>query len=110
VRAVFPSFEGRRVLLRAAPLRYDLENSTEPSSRQAYEVLKTERDLATFVDGLKTVESGVSPAGREPSAGGKVGLPDLQSSGAVRIALAATFAIVVFFVTLVGLAKVFAQP
>ncbi len=73
--------------------------------------MKTDRDLASFVDDLKAVrpQPHVVHKGHEPAP--RQERPARQSSfdaaGTLRIVVAAAFALVVFFVTLAGLALYF---
>jgi hypothetical protein len=63
--------------------------------------------LATFVEGLKTVESESVPKRREKVIRGTFDFPEVPRGATFRYLFAGAFALIVFLVTLVGLAKYF---
>lgn len=73
--------------------------------------MKTDRDLASFVEGLKVVEpqprvvhKGHEPAPRHERAARPIAF---DAAGTLRIAIAAAFALIVFFLTMAGLSIYF---
>jgi hypothetical protein len=71
--------------------------------------LKSDPDLATFLEGLKTAspERAKRQKRRESVIRGTFALPEVDRANTFRIVLAGTVAILVFFATLVGLARYF---
>jgi hypothetical protein len=72
--------------------------------------LKSDPDLATFLEGLKAVEPQAAPKRREVAIRGTFELPKVDAAGTFRYVIAATFATIVFFGTVVGLVKFFHLP
>lgn len=72
--------------------------------------LRSDRDLATFVDGLKTVKAEPGPKRRGSAIRGTFDFPAVSRAGTFRIAVAAVVALAVFVATLVGLTKYFQTP
>jgi hypothetical protein len=75
-------------------------------------VLKSDPDLATFLEGLKTAspEQAKKPKRRESVIRGTFALPEVDRANTFRIVLAGTVAVLVFFATLVGFVQFFHQP
>lgn len=71
--------------------------------------MKSDRDLATFLEGLKAAapEQAKKPKRRENVIRGTFALPEVDRANTFRVVLAGTVAILVFFATLVGLARYF---
>jgi hypothetical protein len=72
--------------------------------------LQTDRDLATFVDGLRAVAPIVAPKRRRAAGRGRFALPAFSRESTFRIFVAGAFAAIVFFGTIAWFANHLQQP
>ncbi len=72
--------------------------------------MKSDKDLATFLEGLRGVEPQAAPKRREAVIRGSFEFPKVDAAGTFRYVVAATFATIVFFGTVIGLVKLFHLP
>jgi hypothetical protein len=72
--------------------------------------LQTDRDLATFVEGLKAVAPAAAPKRGRSAGRGRFAFPSLTRANTFRIFLAAAFAAIVFFGTIAWFANQLQQP
>ena len=72
--------------------------------------LQTDRDLATFVEGLKAVAPDVATKRRPPAGRGRFAFPAFTREGTFRIVVAGAFAAIVFFGTIAWFANHLQQP